>query len=201
MGPQGIVRPRAHDVLVVVDMQNWFMGAGGGHILAPVLALVRRWSQAGGRVLFTRYVNAPGSPHERLLGWREMRGSPDVDIAPALLPYTRSADVLDKHVYTLFTGEGQELAARRGWTDLYFCGVDTECCVAQSAVGAFEHGLTPWVITDACTSHVGPDAHDAGMLVLRRTIGRRQLITVDGLGLGTLPEMCEPDVRTTRENR
>ncbi|MBA2324826.1 MAG: isochorismatase family protein [Pseudonocardiales bacterium] len=58
-------------------------------------------------------------------------------------------------------------------------GPTTESCVLKTACDAFERDLTPWIVTDACFSHAGQEAHDAGLLVASRFIGRRQLVTSD----------------------
>jgi nicotinamidase-related amidase len=68
-----------------------------------------------------------------------------------------------------------------------FCGIATESCALKSAADAFEHGYAPWLLTDASASDAGPTVHDAGLLVARRLIGPRRLITTDTL-LAQLPE-------------
>jgi nicotinamidase-related amidase len=55
-------------------------------------------------------------------------------------------------------------------------------CVLKSAVDAFELGLTPYVIADASASHAGPRAHEAGLYLLARFIGARQVLSGDDLG-------------------
>lgn len=171
-----------HTGLIVIDMQNGFLNDHSQPVLASVVNLVERWRQAGGPIVFTRYHNYPGSPFERLIGWSQLQTSPQVDISSALSDYADQAlAIIDKKIYSFFTAEGAALVAEQGWTDLVFCGVATESCVLKSAVDAFERNLTPWIITDACLSHGGQQAHDAGLLVARRFIGGGQLVTADGL--------------------
>ncbi|MGH3693590.1 MAG: isochorismatase family protein [Pseudonocardiaceae bacterium] len=83
---------------------------------------------------------------------------------------------IDKYIYTLFTPEGTRLVNERGWADLYVCGIDTDVCVLKTAVDAFEHNFTPWILKDACASHAGSQAHTAGLLVAGRFIGTNQII-------------------------
>lgn len=164
-------------VLVVVDMQNGFVREQSAHIVPIVADLVTQWQAAGGDTLFTRYLNYPGSPYERFFGWRRLQSAPETDIVPELMPYVDKGTILDKKVYTPFTTEGAALIAERGWQELYICGIATESCVLKTAVDAFEHGLTPWLIADACASHAGAEAHVAGLLVARRFIGPGQVIS------------------------
>ncbi len=87
--------------------------------------------------------------------------------------------IADKPIYSLFTTAGIKLLEQHGWTDLVLCGIATESCVLKTACDAFERDLTPWIVTDASFSHAGQEAHDAGLLVASRFIGRRQLVTSD----------------------
>jgi nicotinamidase-related amidase len=164
-------------VLVVVDVQRGFVSDNSRHVVPVIADLVQRWQAAGGDVVFTRYLNYPGSPFERLIGWRELADSPSTDLVPELEPYAAKATaVVDKTIYSLFSDEGAELVQEHGWTDLYVCGIATESCVLKTAVDAFERDLTPWVIEDASASHAGQVAHDAGLLVTGRFIGLGQII-------------------------
>jgi nicotinamidase-related amidase len=165
--------------LVVIDMQNGFLNERSNHVVAPVVDLVEHWEHAGGDTLFTRYLNYPGSPYERLIRWSRLQSSPEIDIVDKLVPYAqRSRVVIDKTIYSLFNDEGTAIVRDGGWTDLIFCGVATDGCVLKSAVDAFELGYTPWVVRDACASHAGEAIHQAGLLLTGRFIGADQLIDV-----------------------
>jgi nicotinamidase-related amidase len=162
--------------LVVVDVQNGFARGPAVDVLPAIVDLVARWQAAGGRTLFTRYLNYEGSPFERIIGWHQMREAPETDLIPELAPYLPGHEVVDKTIYSLFTDEAAKIVADHGWTDLLICGLTTESCVCKTAVDAFERDITPWVVTDACGTHAGPAAHDAGLLVISRFIGAGQLI-------------------------
>lgn len=165
-------------VLIVVDMQHGFVRDASRHVVPVIAELVDRWQGDGGDVVFTRFFNEPGSAFERLIGWTRMQGPPETDIVPELAARAeRATAVLDKPIYSLFTPEGVDLVADHGWTDLYICGIATESCVLKTAADAFERdGLTPWVVEDASASHAGEAAHQAGLLVAGRFIGRGQII-------------------------
>ncbi len=64
---------------------------------------------------------------------------------------------------------------------------DTDICVLKTAVDAFERDLSPWVLKDACASHAGPEAHDAGLLITERFIGANQIIRTTSLPESVLP--------------
>jgi nicotinamidase-related amidase len=174
--------------LIVVDMQNGFLNEANWPVVGVVEHLVEHWSAAGGAVIFTRYHNYPDSPFVRLIKWSKLQASPEVDIVAELAAHADQAHaMLDKTAYTVFTAEGTALIKEGGWTNLLFCGVATESCVLKSAVDAFELGYTPWLITDASASDASAEAHDAGLLVASRFIGRGQLITAAEV-LAGIPE-------------
>lgn len=165
--------------LVVVDVQNGFVRSRSRHIVPAVVHLVQEWRKAGGAVVFTRYFNEPEGPFERIIGWTRMQGAPETDLTPDLATLVEDAPVVDKVIYSLFNDEGTALVEQNGWTDLVICGIATESCVCKTAVDAFERDITPWVVTDACASHAGEEAHDAGLLVTGRFIGPKQLVTTE----------------------
>jgi len=61
---------------------------------------------------------------------------------------------------------------------LVLCGIATDGCVLKTAVDAFERGIEPVVVVDACASHAGNAVHEAGLLLLGRFIGAGQLRSV-----------------------
>ena len=169
-------------VLVVVDVQNGFITEHSQPVIPVITDLVQRWQAAQGDIIFSRYLNYPGSPFERLIGWTKMTNAPETDIVTEFAPYiSPRTPIIDKYIYTLFTPEGTYLVDEHGWTDLYICGIDTDICVLKTAVDAFEHNLTPWILQDACASHAGPEAHAAGLFIAGRFIGANQIIHTTNL--------------------
>jgi nicotinamidase-related amidase len=171
-------------VLVVIDMQNGFVKPATAHVVPAVVDVVRRWQEAGGESVFTRFINAPNSQYERLLKWTSVATAPETDIVDELRPYAQRATVvIDKPGYTLFTPEAEALFAQHAWHNVVICGLTLESCVLKTAVDAFERGLTPWVLTDATDTHAGELAQEGGLLVIQRFIGGGQLITTEDLDL------------------
>src|SRR5688572_3256269 len=78
-------------VLIVVDMQNGFIREESQHVVPKVVDLVDRWQAAGGDTVFTRYINYPGSPFERIIRWSKLQTSPEIDIVPELVSYVERA--------------------------------------------------------------------------------------------------------------
>ena len=116
-------------VLVVVDMQNGFVSSKSAPVVPRVVDLVDQWADAGGPTLFTRFVNRPGSPYERLIGWSRMQSEPETSIVGELAPAAgRAVAIVEKPAYTLFTPTGAAAVDRgaesadgmrrvRAWSD------------------------------------------------------------------------------------
>lgn len=162
-------------VLVVVDMQKGFLNENSCHIVPNVVSLIHECKDREIPVVFTKFFNTEGSPFERLIDWRKHYCSPETDIADELENY--GCIEISKHFYSSFTERMIELVSANNWRNIILCGVATESCVAKTAVDAFESGLTPIVVADACASDAGEEAHQAGLLVLRRFIGERQIFS------------------------
>lgn len=166
-------------VLVVIDMQNGFLGSRSNYIIPSVVRLVEECQKRGIPTVFTRFHNLEHSPYEELIGWTRLRAEPETDLTPELVPFVK--DVIDKEVYSSFTTEFRNLVKENDWRTFILCGVATESCVMKTAVDAFEQRLTPVVVSDACASHAGEDVHAAGLMILGRFIGKDQLISTDRL--------------------
>lgn len=168
--------------LIVVDVQNGFVTEHSAPAVPAIARLLQAWKSTGEDLVFTRYLNFNDSPFERIMGWSKLKESPEIDIVDELQGAIEAATaVVDKRIYTLFTDEGAALAEKRGWREIYVCGIDTEVCVLKTAVDAFERNITPWVVADASASHSGQAAHEAGLLVAGKMIGRRQIVTIGDL--------------------
>ncbi|MGW7463846.1 isochorismatase family cysteine hydrolase [Streptomyces xantholiticus] len=168
--------------LLVVDVQQGFVNHHSRSVLPAVVRLVKGLQVLGAPVVLTRFHNEPGSPYETITGWTKLRTPEEQAFVPELVPYiSDAAGVIDKGQSSLFTPEGTELIRRAGWSDLVLCGIDTDACVYDSAVDAYQHGYRPWIVTDACASTGGPEYHDAALLLAARNIGPDHLLASDAV--------------------
>ena len=156
--------------LIVVDVQAGFVNGHTRHVAPAVERL-----QAGyDRIYATRFVNAPASPHRKLLGWhRFAEGSADAELAfrPAA-----NAVILEKHVYSCVDEDLLRDLRDRETAKVFLCGIDTDACVLISAVDLFQNGIRPVILAEACASHAGPEYHEAGLRLLERLVGKDQII-------------------------
>jgi nicotinamidase-related amidase len=163
----------APTLLLVVDVQNGFVNEHTRHVIEPINALIKSFADRGAPIAFTRFVNVKGGAHERWIGWTRFMEEPENALHDGI--ESDGHPVFIKHGYTAFTeefeGHLEELEIER----LVICGIATDGCVLKSAVDAFEREIEPVVATDACASHAGEAVHEAGLLLLGRFIGKKQL--------------------------
>jgi nicotinamidase-related amidase len=159
--------------LIVIDVQRGMVNDNNQHVVPKVIELIRQAMATPIPVLFTRFINHAHSGHVKWMAWSRFMDSPEVDLHPEILPFVEA--VFDKPGYTSLIPPVRAWLHERGITRVYCCGVDTECCVLKTAVDAFELDIEPIVVHDACASHAGPAAHEAGLFLLSRFIGKNQI--------------------------
>jgi len=159
--------------LIVVDVQTGFINDWTREIPAKVTLLQRDYD----KVHVSRFSNPAGSMHRRLIGWERFApGSADTALAFDPVP---GAEIIDKTVYSCVTPALLATLAAAGIEQVDLCGIATDGCVLKTAVDLFEAGIRPLVLADFCASHGGPRCHEAGLLLLRRFIGARQVVAAD----------------------
>lgn len=166
-------------VLVVIDMQKGFFNDHSRHIVPNVDGLIRCCQNLLIPVVFSRFFNFAGSPYETIVGWNRVNNEPETDIVDELLPLVEA--LIDKSFYTAITSEFVARIERNGWKTIILCGIATESCVLKTAADAFELGLLPIVVSDACASDRGEEFHEAALKILPRLIGKDQIMTVNKL--------------------
>ena len=164
------------DLLTVVDVQNGFVNEHTRPVVPVILKLVRRWREREGHVAFPRFVNREDGPHERWIGWTRFTEAPENALVAEL--DAGEEEVFVKHGYTAFTPAFEAMVRHESVSRLLLCGIATDGCVLKTAVDAFEREVEPVVLADACASHAGEEVHEAGLMLIRRFIGKGQVRTV-----------------------
>lgn len=176
--------------LIVVDMQNGFFNSKSDNVLPTVEALAHAWENAGWPIYFTKFINSPGSQWEDWIGWKRLRTSPETDIVQSLQGIAARNVVVEKQSYTSLTGKLADDLKIKSWKATVLCGIATDGCVLETAVDLFQQKVRPLVVTDACSSHAGVDIHRMGIELLRRFVGRSQLVDSQSV-LGALQRASE----------
>ncbi len=159
--------------LLIVDVQEGFRNE---HTKA-IPALVQELQYDYEYVFATQFIN-PGKGHQFVewLEWeRFMKGSKDVKLAFKLRD---GGKIIKKNTYNSCVDTNfLESLSSMEIDEVHICGIDTDICVLASAVGLFDNGrFKPVVLSKYCASHAGKDYHDAALKILRRYIGKKQVI-------------------------
>lgn len=169
----------ASAALIVIDVQNGFVNDRSQIVLDPICRFLDRWIASDPKRLtvFTRFHNDVGSSWDTLIHWQRLRTSPETDLHPCVVPYTRPPALIeDKHSYTCLTPTVITALERAEVSTILLMGIATDSCVMATAVDTFEAGLRPVVLTDCCASHAGPEIHEMGLTLMSRNVGSDQLI-------------------------
>jgi nicotinamidase-related amidase len=159
--------------LLVVDVQRGFINDYTRHLPGRIRRLIETGDFAP--VLYTRFVNAPGSPYQSLLQWHACAEPPETDLVEELEALAEADSVFTKEGLTGVPDKLAERLRREHIPQISVVGIDTDMCVLKVALDVFDLGIEPVVLVDCCASTAGLQAHLAGLAILSRNIGPHQL--------------------------
>jgi len=181
--------PPERTALVVVDVQQDFAAPSGllGRVgvdlsaIEPAIDRIERLiaaaRRAGVTVAFMRVVTRPESDSAALKMLMARRGTPGGEAICRAddggADYYRVApepgDIeIEKLLYDSFHGTDLDDRLRaRGVDTLVMTGFSTDCCVDQTARGAFHRGYHVFLVSDACAAYE-PELHGGSLNVLQK---------------------------------
>jgi len=161
--------------LVIIDMQNGFMNEYTRHLPEKI----RQFANANhfDCILATRYCNTPETPCYRD-GWTDcMSHTIDAQLVPEVAGI--AGKVFDKHIYSTWTPEFAEFLHHQQFEKLYFCGVNTDCCVLVSVLNCYDRNQECFVIGDLCASTLGDKIHENALEIIRGNITPERVLKKD----------------------
>jgi len=169
------------DALIIVDVQNDFMpwGAlpvpGADEIIPAVNRLGELFSSGGNPVFATRdwhpenhvsFKENGGLWPRHCVQWSRGADFPDALELPPETFIINKGDRPELEAYSGFQGTLlRELLIERGVKRVFVCGVATDYCVKNTALGALNLGFTTFVITDAVKG-VAPETSERALKAL-----------------------------------
>ena len=84
--------------------------------------------------------------------------------------------VFDKTTYSRFTSEFKEFLKNEKFDRLYFCGVNTDCCVLATVISCYDNVQDCIVLADLCASTLGEIKHNHALDLLRDNITPERVI-------------------------
>ena len=103
-----------------------------------------------------------------------MTGTPDINLSPVITPYVQKT--FDKKTYSGFTDEFKLFLQKEKFDKLYFCGVNTDCCVLATVFSCYDYIQDCAVIADLCASTLGDEKHNHAIQLLRDNITPDRII-------------------------
>lgn len=162
-------------VLVVIDLQVGFVTNNTIKVANNIQELLE--SEKYDAVIATKFTNMPGSSFDSFLGWKGMLEEEEKVLLPFVEEY---ADIIvSKCSYSCVKNTNfiQSLLSLCDGLpeEVTLVGVDTDACVLATAIDLFEMGIKPIILEDCVGSSGGEECHEAGMLLLKRSIGKEQI--------------------------
>lgn len=158
--------------LLVIDVQNYFMNSLTQGLPGEIRRYIEKTKNNYKEIVFTNFVNRPSSSTYRFLNYKECMRSPDTDIVDELKPVLSFGTLLTKHVLSAIkVTKLQKLFEQSNITELYLCGIDTDCCVLASAYDAFDLGYRVYLLKDLCMTATGRNLHDAAVSMFKKNVG------------------------------
>jgi nicotinamidase-related amidase len=158
----------------VVDVQEGFLTPDTQGTVPRIIEHIRRTGQAYASIIATRFVNQPGSLYQAERDWHEMMPGPRTALVPGIRDMVDV--VIEKHGLAPARDELVPALRRRGVERVALCGFDTDQCVLATALLLWDAGIAPEILAPLCSSSGGPDIHEAGLAILRRSVGDRNVV-------------------------
>lgn len=153
--------------LLIIDAQNYFINEHTRNIPRKIADFLPK--HKFDFILFFKFVNSPNSNFVKFLNWRKLFLSPDIDIVPELKRFETDKNVFEKTAFSAFKSKGFVKFIRdKKITKLYICGFNTDGCVMQTAIEAFDLGFDVKVLPQLCASRHGKEYHKNALDILKR---------------------------------
>ena len=161
------------DALVIVDVQKGFINEHTKDIPNKILEHLKTYYYE--YIVGTRYINDKDTPCYAMGGFFGcMQGTAETEIPEELARHVEH--VFDKRQFSCWTQDFRTYVNSRSITKLYFCGINTDCCVMLSAIEAFERKMEFEVLTPLCGCMFGEEGHKAGITAMQNCLNPKRII-------------------------
>ena len=159
-----------NSLLLVIDLQEAFINKYTEKLPEKIEKLIN--SNQYNNIVFTRFINFEDSIFIKKLNWRGCLQEEDKRIVVD----TKNNPIFDKSIYSSVNKELTDYIEKNKITEIYLCGIDTECCVLKTAFDLFELGYNVYVLKDYCACTHGVERHNNALDILRRNIGKEYIV-------------------------
>ncbi len=157
------------NALIVIDMQNYFVREFTKNLPKKIAKLIGQ--NKYDYVLFTQLINNPKTNYVKLLNWRKVMNSPEIDIHQDLARFVNDRNLFTKQTYSIFKNKKfVKFLTKNKITDLYLCGIAIDACVLATAFDAFDLGYKVKILKGYTSSHGGRKFVSAATSIIDRNI-------------------------------
>lgn len=158
--------------LIIIDVQNFFMNEHTKHLPPRILKFVSK--NNFDFVLFTKFVNSPGSSFSKNLGWNYCSSAPETDIAFPLSKLSIKQNTFEKNTFSAFKSKRLlSFLEKNSVGTVFLCGTDSEACVLSSAFDAFDLGFKVKVLKESCASCNGKKFGEMAQKIIEKNLERK----------------------------
>lgn len=166
------------EALIIVDMQVGFMNEHTEHLEDKIAEFVNKYKRRFESIIATKYINHENTACYKFEKYDKcMLHTPEVYLVPKIAH--RATNTFDKDRYSCWNEGLKSYLRIIGVDRVYFCGVNTGCCVLHSVFDAYNDVFDCSVISDLCGSSSGEASHLAALQVLRECITSDRVITTE----------------------
>lgn len=157
-------------LLLIIDLQNAFINENTNNLPKKIEKLID--SNKYNTIAFTKFINFENSIFANKLNWKGCIDEEDKKI----VINTQNNIIFNKTKYSVVSEEFINYINDNKITEIYLCGIDTECCVLKTAFDLFELGYNVYVLKDYCACTKGIKRHNNAIEIIRRNIGKNFVV-------------------------
>ena len=122
--------------LVIIDVQLGFINDSIEHLPYDIARFIET-NSIFDSIVATRYCNNPDTACYKLGNWKEcMPDTPDSLLSPIILPFVQR--IFNKTTFSGFTDEFKKFLLNKNFDKIFFCGVNTDCCVLATVFDCYD---------------------------------------------------------------
>lgn len=159
-------------LLLVIDLQYIFINKHTNKLPNKIKKIIDSNNYNYDNIAFTKFVNFEDSIFVKKLGWRRCIQDEDKKI----VINTQNNKIFEKSIYSAVSKDFIDYINENKITNIYLCGIDTDCCVLKTAFDLFELEYNVYVLKDYCACTHGIEMHNNALEILRRNIGKDYII-------------------------
>ena len=160
--------------LVIVDLQKGFINEYTAHLPMKIADFIDK-HQIFNSIVATRYCNSVSSACYKLGGWHDcMINTSAASLVSEINDYVQRT--FDKQTFSGFTSEFNKFLEEQNFDKVYFCGVNTDCCVLATVFSCYDSVQDCTVISDLCASTLGLEKHNNAIELIKDNITEQRVI-------------------------